>query len=60
MTGSSQDQYQVRLKISSLYNRLISPVFFFDRSPQQFNVVLDVYRKKEIHISETQCTLGRW
>ena len=35
------------------------PVFFFDRNPQQFNVVLDVYRKKEIHICEVHCTLGR-
>ena len=35
------------------------PVFFFYRNPQQFNVVLDLYRKEEIHICERHCTLGR-
>lgn len=35
------------------------PVFFFHRNPQQFNLVLDLYRKEEIHICERHCTLGR-
>ena len=35
------------------------PVFFFYRNPQQFNLVLDLYRKEEIHICERHCTLGR-
>ena len=34
------------------------PVFFFHRNPQQFNLVLDLYRKDEIHICERHCTLG--
>ena len=36
-----------------------TPLIFFDRDPQHFPAVLDVYRKREIHICERTCALGK-
>ena len=33
------------------------PVIFFFRNPTNFQVILDVYRSREMHISETSCPL---
>ena len=34
-----------------------SPVIFFYRNPQNFQVILDIYRRREIHICESSCPL---
>ena len=34
------------------------PVLFFDRNPQHFGTILDVYRKQEVHVCEMHCSLG--
>ena len=33
------------------------PVLFFYRNPQNFRTILDVYRRKEIHVCEQNCAL---
>ena len=33
------------------------PVLFFDRNPQHFGTILDVYRKEEVHVCEMHCSL---
>ena len=34
-----------------------TPTIYFDRNPQHFRTVLDVYRSREIHICEQSCAL---
>ena len=33
------------------------PIIFFFRNPQNFQVILDVYRRREMHVSENSCPL---
>ena len=33
------------------------PILYFDRNPQHFGNILDVYRKNEVHICERHCSL---
>ena len=33
------------------------PVFFFDRNPQNFGMILDMYRREELHICPEICSL---
>lgn len=33
------------------------PIIFFFRNPQNFQVILDIYRRREIHVCESSCPL---